>query len=65
MGSHAVFHWTRTGTNTGPEGTGKSVRMRGYEEWSIGADGLIAESQGHYDDPEYQRQLKFGTPPAQ
>ena len=62
-GSHAVFHWTWTGTNTGPEGTGKSVRINGYEEWTIGADGLIAESKGHYDEGEYQRQLKSGAPP--
>ena len=58
--SHAIFRWTWTGTNTGPGGTGKSVRIRGYEEWTIDADGLIAESQGHYDDAEYQRQLKVG-----
>ena len=64
-GSHAVFHWTWTGTNTGAGGTGKSVRIRGYEEWTTGADGLIAESKGHYDDAEYQRPLKFGTPPVQ
>ena len=25
-GSHAVFHWTWTGTNSSPGGTGKSVR---------------------------------------
>jgi uncharacterized protein (TIGR02246 family) len=49
-GSHAIFRWTWTGTNTGPGGTGKSVRIQGYEEWTIGADGLIAESRGHYDD---------------
>ena len=64
-GSHAVFHWIWTGTNTGPGGTGKSVRLRGYEEWTLGSDGLIAESKGHFDDAEYQRQLKFGAPPAQ
>ncbi len=64
-GSHAVFRWTWTGTNTGPGGTGKSVRICGYEEWTMGADGLIAESKGHYDDGEYQRQLKFGAPSAQ
>ena len=61
--SHAVFHWIWTGTNTGPGGTGKSVRMRGYEEWTMGGDGLIAESKGHFDDAEYQRQLKSGAPP--
>jgi hypothetical protein len=63
-GSHAVFHWTWTGTNTGPGGTGKSVRITGYERWTIGADDLIAESMGHYDEAEYQRQLKSGAPPA-
>jgi steroid delta-isomerase-like uncharacterized protein len=64
-GSHAVFRWIWTGTNTGPGGTGKSVRIKGYEEWTIGADGLIAESKGHYDAAEYQRQLQSGAPPAQ
>ena len=63
-GSHAVFRWTWTGTNTGPGGTGKAVRIRGYEEWTIGVDGLITESKGHYDDADYQLQLKFGAPEA-
>ena len=58
LDKHAVFHWTWTGTNTGPGGTGKSVHIRGYEEWTISADGLIAESKGHFDEAEYQRQLK-------
>jgi steroid delta-isomerase-like uncharacterized protein len=61
-GGRAVFRWTWTGTNTGPGGTGKRVRMQGYEEWAISQEGLIANSQGHYDDVEYQRQLKFGAP---
>jgi len=60
-GSHVIFRWTWTGTNTGPGGTGKPVRINGYEEWTIGADGLIAESKGHYDEAEYQRQLKSGA----
>ena len=56
-GSHATFHWRWSGTNTGPGGTGKPVRISGYEEWTIGADGLIVESKGHFDEAEYQRQL--------
>jgi steroid delta-isomerase-like uncharacterized protein len=56
-GNHATFHWTWTGTNTGPGGTGKSVRINGYEEWTLSADGLIQESKGHFDEAEYQRQL--------
>jgi uncharacterized protein (TIGR02246 family) len=63
-GPHAIFRWTWTGTNTGPGGTGTSVRISGYEEWTIGADGLIAESKGHFDETEYQRQLRAGAPPG-
>jgi uncharacterized protein (TIGR02246 family) len=59
-GSHVIFRWTWTGTNSAPGGTGRSVRITGYEEWAIGADGLIAQSKGHYDESEYQRQLKSG-----
>lgn len=56
----AVYRWTLTGTNTGPGGTGNAVRISGYEEWTIGADGLIAESKGHFDETDYQRQLDAG-----
>jgi hypothetical protein len=77
------FHWTLTGTNTGPGGAGKRVRISGYELWKIdnGAggsratwtgkpervdepggesinNGLIAESKGHFDGAEYERQLR-------
>jgi predicted ester cyclase len=54
------FHWTLIGTNTGPGGTGRAVRISGFELWRIGADGLIASSQGHFDSSEYQRQLEPG-----
>jgi predicted ester cyclase len=56
----AVYHWTFTGTNTGPGGTGRRVRFSGFEVWKIGEDGLIAESQGHFDSAAYQRQLERG-----
>ena len=52
------FHWTLAGTNTGPGGTGKRVRISGYELWKIDDDGLIAESKGHFDSADYERQLK-------
>jgi hypothetical protein len=61
---HAIVRWTWTGTNTGPGGTGRFVRINGYEERTIGADGLIAELKDHFDEAEYQRQLKSGAPPA-
>jgi uncharacterized protein (TIGR02246 family) len=59
-GGRTTFRWLWTGTNTGPGGTGKAVRLRGYEEWTTGADGLILECRGHYDEAEYQRQVTFG-----
>jgi hypothetical protein len=33
------------------------VRISGYEEWRLGADGLIAESKGHFAEADYKRQL--------
>ena len=60
-GRTAEYHWTFTGTNTGPGGSGNAVRFSGYEEWTIGADGLVAESKGHFDEAEYRRQLESGV----
>jgi len=51
------FHWTLIGTNTGPGGTGRPVRISGFEAWKFADDGLIAESLGHFDAADYQRQL--------
>ena len=55
------FHWTLTGTNTGPGGTGKRLRISGYELWTISEDGLIGDSKGHFDNAEYERQLQHGV----
>jgi uncharacterized protein (TIGR02246 family) len=55
------YHWTVVGTNTGPGGTGKAVRISGFEQWTIGEDGLIAASLGHFDEAEYARQLEVGA----
>lgn len=60
-GERVEFHWTLDGHNTGPGGTGKHVRISGFEDWKIGADGLIAKSQGHFDTNEYQRQIEHGV----
>jgi predicted ester cyclase len=59
-GDRAVFHWTATGTNTGPGGTGRAVRFSGREEWTLGPDGLIAASLGSYDEADFQRQVQGG-----
>jgi nuclear transport factor 2 (NTF2) superfamily protein len=61
-GDVVEYHWTFTGTNTGPGGTGMPVRINGVEEWTVGDDGLVAQSQGHYDQAEYDRQLEEGAP---
>lgn len=53
------FHWTFTGTNTGPDGTGKYVRISGFELWQF-ENGLIKESKGSYDAEEYAKQVKYG-----
>src|SRR5437870_6591283 len=55
------FHWTLTGTNTGPGGTEKRVRISGYELWQLDNEGLIGNSKGHFDSTEYERQLKHGV----
>jgi predicted ester cyclase len=56
--TRARFRWTLTGTNTGPGGSGKRISISGFEQWTLGDDGFITESQGHFDEAEYQRQLR-------
>ena len=63
QGDRAEYHWTLVGTNTGPGGTGHQVRIRGFELWKIGDDGLIVSSLGHFENAEYQRQLEHGVGP--
>jgi uncharacterized protein (TIGR02246 family) len=60
-GAGFVYRWTLSGTNSGPGGTGNRVRFSGHEEWTMGADGLISKSLGHFDEAEYKRQLE-GAP---
>jgi hypothetical protein len=57
MGERAIYRWTLVGTHTGPGGTGRAVRISGYEEWRLSVEGLIAESLGHFDESDYNRQL--------
>jgi uncharacterized protein (TIGR02246 family) len=57
-GNRVLYHWAFIGTNTGPGGTGNQVRISGYEDWQIGPDGLIADSKGHYDAQDWDRQVK-------
>ena len=57
-GARVTYHWTLIGTNTGPGGAGNHVQISGYEEWRFSADRHIAESNGHFDEADYQRQIK-------
>jgi hypothetical protein len=61
LGDRAFYHWTLVGANTGPGGTGQRVRICGFEVWTIGQDGFIAESQGHFDSTSWQHQLEHGS----
>jgi len=60
QGDRAEYHWTLIGTHGG---TGRRVSISGVEVWRIGADGLIAESQGRFDAADFQRQLELGPEP--
>lgn len=62
-GDRVLFHWTFIGTNTGPGGTRNQVRISGYEDWKIGPDGRIADSKGHYDAQEWDRQVNQPSKP--
>lgn len=55
------YHWTLTGTNTGPSGIGETVGISGYEEWTLRPDDLFAASQGHFDKAENRRQFEHGV----
>jgi SnoaL-like polyketide cyclase len=57
-GDKTIYRWTLVGTNTAPGGTGRAVRISGFEEWTFDEDGLIAASLGHFDQADYDRQLE-------
>jgi len=57
---HARYYWTLTGTSAGPGGNGSLVRISGFESWQFAEDGLIAASEGNFDEVEYRRQLAGG-----
>ncbi|MEO7687669.1 MAG: nuclear transport factor 2 family protein [Sphingomonas sp.] len=56
-GSHVAYLWTFTGTHVR---TGNAVRVSGWEEWDVDADGLVALSRGWFDGEDYARQVAGG-----
>ena len=67
-GDKIVWHWTLTGTNTGPMGeapaTGKEVRLSGISIGRI-VDGKIAEMGDFYNQASLLLQLGFTFTPPQ
>jgi nuclear transport factor 2 (NTF2) superfamily protein len=59
-GERMNYHWTLSGTNTGPGGTGNRVVISGFEAWVFDEGGLILDSVGTYDADDYDRQLNGG-----
>jgi len=60
QGDRIEYHWTLSGSNKGLGGSGHRVLISGFEKWRIGEDDLIADSQGHFDAVEYERQVQHG-----
>jgi|HubBroStandDraft_5_1064220.scaffolds.fasta_scaffold371633_2 uncharacterized protein (TIGR02246 family) len=57
-GNHVLFAWTLEGRHAE---TKNSVRVSGWEEWELDADGKIASSLGWFDAEEYERQIRDGV----
>jgi uncharacterized protein (TIGR02246 family) len=56
-GTYCVYLWTLEGTNSEPGGTGNRVEVSGWEYWRLTDDGRVAESKGHFDAEDFERQL--------
>ena len=52
-GDHVVYLWTFTGTHAG---SGRLLRVVGWEEWDVDADLLVTASRGWFDAEDYARQ---------
>lgn len=52
-GRTAIYLWTFTGTHAG---SGKPVRVLGWEAWELNESGQIAASRGWFDAADYARQ---------
>ena len=56
-GHNAIFVWTLEGKHSE---TGKSVKVRGWEEWTLSDNILVSSSLGRFDAMEYDRQVAEG-----
>ena len=53
-GTHMVYLWTFTGTHSG---TGRPLRIEGWEEWDLTPDLKIKASRGWFDPEDWARQV--------
>lgn len=56
-GAHVAYLWTFTGTHCG---SGAPLKISGWEEWDLDAQGRIAASRGSFDAADYARQTAGG-----
>jgi uncharacterized protein (TIGR02246 family) len=56
-GAHVAYLWTFTGTHCG---SGAPLKISGWEEWDLDAQGRIAASRGWFDAADYARQTAGG-----
>ena len=56
-GDHAIFVWTLEGKHSE---TGNSVKVGGWEEWTLGDDLKVQQSFGWFDAEDYDRQVADG-----
>lgn len=57
-GDHVVYLWTFTGHHAQSR---NPLRITGWEEWDIDADGKVAASRGWFDAQDYARQVAGGA----
>jgi uncharacterized protein (TIGR02246 family) len=53
-GDHVAYLWTFTGHHAG---TRRPLRITGWEEWDLDAEGKVKASRGWYDAEDYARQV--------
>lgn len=56
-GDHVAYCWTFTGTHAASK---RPLRVVGWEEWDLDADGKVVASRGWYDAADYERQTAAG-----
>jgi uncharacterized protein (TIGR02246 family) len=54
-GTHMVYLWTFTGTHSG---TGRPLRISGWEEWDLDTGMKVVASRGWFDGAEWDRQTQ-------